>query len=313
MLTICNGDVTTFSIPQSFTDVTGSIASAQLPSGIALNAPALGTPVSGVLTNCTFPTLNQNTTGTAGGLTGTPAITVGAITSAAITASGLITGSANIHLGVAGSLSGVITLEGSTSGACTITAPAVAGTTSNAIVFSNAIQTLGIAATGTVGVTGAITASLTLGVTGITTLTGGLATLTKYNGVTLTGNGIPSEVGVATATTASAAVTATTLLAAPVAATMYRISAYMKITVATSTPVAGPITLTYADKDGVAQSVVMQLQNAAGATATSTGSTTTTPVSGETTIYVNSGTAIQYAIGFSGTGTYEYTFKVEQL
>jgi hypothetical protein len=41
--------------------------------------PVLGTPASGTLTNCTFPTLNQNTTGTAGGLTGTPNITVGTI------------------------------------------------------------------------------------------------------------------------------------------------------------------------------------------------------------------------------------------
>ena len=30
-----------------------------------LTTPALGTPASGTLTNCTFPTLNQNTTGTA--------------------------------------------------------------------------------------------------------------------------------------------------------------------------------------------------------------------------------------------------------
>lgn len=33
-----------------------------------LVAPALGTPASGNLANCTFPTLNQNTTGTAAGL-----------------------------------------------------------------------------------------------------------------------------------------------------------------------------------------------------------------------------------------------------
>jgi len=32
--------------------------------------PALGTPASGTLTNCTFPTLNQNTTGTAANVTG---------------------------------------------------------------------------------------------------------------------------------------------------------------------------------------------------------------------------------------------------
>jgi hypothetical protein len=38
---------------------------------------ALGTPSSGTLTNCTFPTLNQNTTGTASNVTGTVAISNG--------------------------------------------------------------------------------------------------------------------------------------------------------------------------------------------------------------------------------------------
>lgn len=134
-----------------------------------------------------------------------------------------------------------------------------------------------------------------------------------YNGVTLTGSGIATEVGIVTAGLASAAIGAANLLAAPSAATLYRVSAYLKITVATTTPVAGPITLTYADKDGVAQSVVMSLHNAAGAVATTTGSTTTTPVNGDAYLYTNSGTAIQYAIGFSGTGTYEYILKCEVM
>jgi len=38
---------------------------------------ALGTPTSGTLTNCTFPTLNQNTSGTAAGLSATLAVTSG--------------------------------------------------------------------------------------------------------------------------------------------------------------------------------------------------------------------------------------------
>jgi hypothetical protein len=38
---------------------------------------ALGTPASGALTNCTFPTLNQNTSGTAAGLSTTLAVTSG--------------------------------------------------------------------------------------------------------------------------------------------------------------------------------------------------------------------------------------------
>ena len=42
-----------------------------------LVTPALGTPSSGTLTNCTFPTLNQNTTGTAAGLSSTLAIASG--------------------------------------------------------------------------------------------------------------------------------------------------------------------------------------------------------------------------------------------
>ena len=42
-----------------------------------LTTPALGTPASGTLTNCTFPTLNQNTTGTAANVTGTVAVANG--------------------------------------------------------------------------------------------------------------------------------------------------------------------------------------------------------------------------------------------
>jgi hypothetical protein len=42
-----------------------------------LTAPVLGTPASGDLSNCTFPTLNQNTTGTASNVTGTVAIANG--------------------------------------------------------------------------------------------------------------------------------------------------------------------------------------------------------------------------------------------
>jgi hypothetical protein len=61
--------------------LTGSTGSGNvvLATSPTLVTPALGTPSSGTLTNCTFPTLNQNTTGTSGGLTGTPDITVGTL------------------------------------------------------------------------------------------------------------------------------------------------------------------------------------------------------------------------------------------
>ena len=60
---------------------TGSNVLSNSPSltSPSLTTPTLGTPASGNLSNCTFPTLNQNTSGTAGGLSGTPNITVGTI------------------------------------------------------------------------------------------------------------------------------------------------------------------------------------------------------------------------------------------
>ena len=48
-----------------------------LATSPTLVTPALGTPTSGTLTNCTFPTLNQNTTGTAAGLSTTLAVASG--------------------------------------------------------------------------------------------------------------------------------------------------------------------------------------------------------------------------------------------
>lgn len=50
--------------------ISPTLASATLTSP-TMTAPVLGTPASGTLTNCTFPTLNQNTTGFAGSLSTT--------------------------------------------------------------------------------------------------------------------------------------------------------------------------------------------------------------------------------------------------
>jgi len=86
------GTLSAGSIPATL--LTGTVSSARLPSvnigttsvdltrasgaltlaGITLTSPtftspALGTPASGALTNCTFPTLNQSTTGSAASLT----------------------------------------------------------------------------------------------------------------------------------------------------------------------------------------------------------------------------------------------------
>ena len=94
-----------------------------------LTAPVLGTPASGTLTNCTFPTLNQNTTGTAAGLSATLAVASGG--------------------------TGVTTSTGSGSNVLstspTLVTPALG--TPSAIVLTNASGTASININGTVGAT----------------------------------------------------------------------------------------------------------------------------------------------------------------
>ncbi len=58
------GSFTSAQLATALSDETGSGASVFATSPV-LTTPNIGTPSAGVLTNCTFPTLNQNTTGTA--------------------------------------------------------------------------------------------------------------------------------------------------------------------------------------------------------------------------------------------------------
>lgn len=62
------GSFTSAQLKAALTDETGS-GTAVFATGATLVNPALGTPASGTLTNCTFPTLNQDTTGSAGSVT----------------------------------------------------------------------------------------------------------------------------------------------------------------------------------------------------------------------------------------------------
>jgi len=77
-LTLTGTDSTSFAFPGS-SDTVVTLAATQTLTNKTLTSPtlttpALGTPASGTLTNCTFPTLNQNTTGSAATLTTTRAI-----------------------------------------------------------------------------------------------------------------------------------------------------------------------------------------------------------------------------------------------
>jgi hypothetical protein len=69
----------TLAVTSGGTGVTTSTGSGNnvLSTSPTLVTPVLGTPASGNLANCTFPTLNQNTTGTAAGLSSTLAVTSG--------------------------------------------------------------------------------------------------------------------------------------------------------------------------------------------------------------------------------------------
>jgi hypothetical protein len=84
---------------------------------------ALGTPSSGTLTNCTFPVLNQNTTGTASNVTGVVAVANGGTGQTSSTGSGavvlantptLITPNIGAATGTSLVLSGNLTVNGTT-------------------------------------------------------------------------------------------------------------------------------------------------------------------------------------------------------
>jgi hypothetical protein len=119
------GSFTSAQLATALTNETGS-GSAVFATSPTLTAPDLGTPAAGTLTNCTFPTLNQSTTGSAATLT--TARTIGGVS---------FNGSANINLagvnaagnqntsGTAAGLSATLAVASGGTGATTHTANSV--------------------------------------------------------------------------------------------------------------------------------------------------------------------------------------------
>lgn len=111
---------------------------------VVMTGGALGTPSSGTLTNCTFPTLNQNTTGSAATLT--TARTIGGVS---------FNGSANIDLpGV--NTAGTQNTSGTAAGLSTTLAVGSGGTgsttlTLNNVLLGNGTSALQAVAPGTTG------------------------------------------------------------------------------------------------------------------------------------------------------------------
>lgn len=131
-----------------------------------LTAPALGTPASGNLANCTFPTLNQNTTGTAAGLSSTLVIGSGGTNSTATpTAGGVSYGTGSAYAFTSAGTSGQVLTS---NGAGAPTWSSVAANVSS-ITFGSTGLTPSTATTGAVTVAG--TLNVANGGTGLTSYT----------------------------------------------------------------------------------------------------------------------------------------------
>ena len=135
----------------------------------------------------------------------------------------------------------------------------------------------------------------------------------------------PSELGTIDLTAQAASISATTLYT-PAASGTFRINASVQVTqAATTSSILGGTTglvITYTEPDGsVAQSVTIALQNKSGTWVTPSsgdvGNSTTTQDNGVIIIRAKSGTAIQYAIGYTSVGTtamnYALHLKCEAL
>lgn len=103
------GSAVTIAIDSTVVTLTGT----QTLTNKTLTAPALGTPVSGNLANCTFPTLNQNTTGTAAGLSSTLVVGSGGTGATAFTSGALLKGNGSSAIQVA-SAADIVSQIGST-------------------------------------------------------------------------------------------------------------------------------------------------------------------------------------------------------
>ncbi len=191
---------------------------------------------------------------------------------------------------------------------------------------SSNVLTVGTIGTGTWQ--GTVVGS-TYGGTGINNAGRTLTISTNSGTVAFTGSGTTQSFPPATSTVvgrvasaniaSTASATSTTTLYTPPADGFYRVNIYLKITTTGTSPVAGPVTITYTDALGsVAQSHVMLLANTSGAVVTTTvnNSTTTGTVYGSMVMYAKASVAIQYAIAVSGTfgsGRYQAFLTCEAL
>jgi len=217
-----------------------------------MTAPVLGTPASGNLANCTFPTLNQSTTGNAATATalqtaraingvnfdGTAAITVAA-------AAGTLTG-ATLASGVtASSLTSVGTLAG-----LTVTAPITGSVTgSSGSTTGNAATATALATGRTIAITGDLAyTSPSFDGTGNVTAAGTLATVatpgstggsTAIPIITINAKGLTTSISTAAVVAPAGTLSGNTLAAGVTASSLTSLG-----TIASLTATAGTISTT---------------------------------------------------------------------
>jgi hypothetical protein len=165
-ITSFGAGVTTFlgtpssaNLAAAVTDETGSgaLVFATSPS---LVTPLLGTPTSGNLANCTFPTLNQNTTGTAAGLSATLAVASGGTGQTTYTNGQLLigntTGNTLAKATLTGTANQVVVTNGA--GSITLSTPQAIGTASSVQFGSFGVGTAASGTTGEIRATNNVTA-----------------------------------------------------------------------------------------------------------------------------------------------------------
>jgi hypothetical protein len=302
-LTLAGTDSTTMTFPGS-SDTVVTLAASQTLTNKTLTSPTmttpvLGTPSSGNLANCTFPTLNQNTTGSAASCTGN---------SATVTGLSVVSGKTL-------TVNNSITVAGTDS--TTMTFPSTSATiarTDAANTFTGHQTIEGVTSTGATG-TGNFVFSASPTLTGTVAMASATlsGTITSYNGSSTFGPGVAYLMGGDDQTGKSANISAKDLVSAANmgADTMMRITADWQVTTAASggTPSSTlpSLVVTWTDADsGVAQSQTVAPSNSlcAGTAASATGNTTTTRAQAVIIARCKSGVALQYATsGYASAGT----------
>jgi hypothetical protein len=223
-----------------------------------------------------------------------------------------------------------MTVAAQTTGAATVSIPDRAGV-SGTFAFTDVTALSSLVSVGTIGTgtwQGTVLGS-TYGGTGVNNAGRTLTINTNSGTVAFPGSGttqsFPTNTSTLVGRMATADIAATngatgaTTIFTPTYSGWYRVTVYLHITTTGTSPVAGPVTITYTEPDGsVAQSHVLLMANTSGAVVTTTvnNSTTTGTVTGSIVIYAKTGVAIQYAIAVSGTfgsGRYQAHIICESL